>query len=485
MVETLAGVLLFLVLCYLGNLFGRLVFVYAIERTTTQLCFVSIFALSTFIFIVGLLDASKMGSLYFSMGFCTHALRLAIVADIVIISVLCPLGILWSFLRSLRLRHFLPLLVGCSLLVVVFGVRAPLLVLVRRLPGFGVQGDVARISWDAATTGVALLGVLAVGVLSGYAAVTTPAAFIRPLVVKGSGEGARAALGVLAKRQRHLLSLWISKQRHIAEAWGAAAPSVGGGKPRVWNWVTKSLRSTVGGGGLRRGGDDVAKLKAECNGIQAVSMAVFLEMSEMDSLVRSAESGATWRGWADALLGVLLLFHTVLKLVFTIISLLRWGMSSADNPTASPLPEDTATRVVNFLETYGLATPHSEGAEQRIVWVSLVLNAWMIMCSIRGFLLTVFRLVMTYTTFLSVDTTVLGLTAGMGAYFVGQMLLLHLSPQLESQSVLFVVRQEQLPMNEMYRHLNDLVFVISSIITVFVVQCFGSPTTAMQFTVAD
>ncbi|KAH9599994.1 Abscisic acid G-protein coupled receptor-like domain [Trypanosoma melophagium] len=483
MTEGLIGVLLFLGLCYIGTLFGRLVFVYAIERPTTQFCFVVIFALSTFIFTLVLLDASKIASSIFSTGFITHALRYAIIADLTAISLLCPFCILRLLLQNLHLRRFMVLLGTFSILLYLFGSWVPPLRWLRGLLGFGFHLSPAHTLWDAVSTTVALVGILAVGVLSGYAAVTTPVAFIRPLIVRDSGGGARVALGVLAKRQRHLLSLWTSKQTQIAQAWSTRVPSASarGSATLVWGWVAKSLRSGTGDGNSRWNSENVAKLKAESDGIQAVSTAVFLEMNEMDSLLRSAENGATWRGWAEAFLGVILLLHTLLKLTFTTISLLRWRLSSL--ATMPHQNEDTATRVVGIFETYGLSVSNSEGTERRVAWVSLTLNAWMIISSIRGFLLTVFRLVTLYTAFLSMDTTVLALTTGMGAYFIGQLLLLRLSPTLETQSVLCEVIQEQLPRREFYRRLNDMVFVIASAVTILVRHSMVSLQVSNQYNI--
>ncbi|EAN89854.1 hypothetical protein C3747_15g402 [Trypanosoma cruzi] len=464
--EAFFALLLFILLCYLGILFGRLVFVYTIERRTTHFCFVVIFALSTLIFSLVLLDASKLGVLIFSVSFSTQALRLALVADLAVISVLCPFCIACLLLHNLHFRRGYLLLICCGLFVLICRDRVLLVEWIRRLSRFSLPWDSAMTVWNAVTTGTALMGVLAVGVLSGYAAVTTPAAFLRPLVVKDSGERARAALGVLAKRQRHLLLLWVKKQCQIAETWRGGAPltSSADSGGRVWSWMAKSVR----GRALVEKGDDIVRLRAENDGIQAVSMAVFLQMSEMDSLVRSAESGATWRGWVNALLGVVLLLHAFLKLLFTTINL-RWFVFPVSS--APPLSEDTATRVVRLFETYGLATPTGGESDQRIVWVSVFLNAWMIVNSVRGLLLTVFRLVTTYTTFLSVDTTVLGLTVGMGVYFVGQLLLLRLSPTVESESALSTVLEEQLPRSDMYCHLNDLVFVMTSIVTLVAQRC--------------
>ncbi|RNE96102.1 Golgi pH regulator [Trypanosoma rangeli] len=485
MLEVLFALLLFLLLCYLGILFGRLVFVYTIERRTTQFFFVVIFALSTLILSLALLDVSALGGLIFSVRFSTRALHLALAADLAAIAVLCPLCITRLLLHNLHFRCSYVLLIGCGLLLLIFRAWTLSLAWLQRLSGSCFSWAAAEALWDATAAVVAVIGILAVAALSGYAAVTTPVAFLRPFVVKDSGERARVALGVLGKRQRHLLSLWVAKECQIVEMYHGAPSSFRGADAptRVWSWMAKSLRSTVRGGALRENSDGIARLKAEKDGIQAVSMAVFLQMSEMGSLVRSAESGATWRGLVDALLGVLLLLHAFLKLFFTSINLLRWFVFS-DAP-APPVPEDAATRVVRFLETYGLAASQGGEGEQSIVCVSLFLNAWMIVTSIRGLLLAVFRLVTTYATFLSVDTTVLGLTVGMGAYFVGQLLLLRPSPLLESASALGTVLAEQLPRSNMYRHLNDIVFVTTSILTLLAQQYMVPPQTATLHSLAD
>lgn len=488
MTEVFLALLLFLALCYLGILFGRLAFVYTFERGTTQFCFVAIFALSTFMFSLVLLDASRIDRALFSANVSIHLLRLAFVIDLAVIAVFSPLCFFRSLVHTLSLRRYIALLIGCGLLLFFFGTWVPLFRSVFSLVGFAVPWDPSTTLWGSITTTIALFGVVAGGVLSGYAAVMTPFAFLRPLVLQRSGERAKVALSVLAKRQSHLLSLWVAKRRQIAEASrGAAASSsssssVLGSGPRVWRWVTKSLRSAVPGGAFRDRGD-VARLRTESDGIRAVSTAVFLQMSEMDSLVRLAESGATWRGWAGALVGAVLLLHALVKLLFTVISLLRWSMSSVFAPAS--LREDTATRVVRLLETYGLAASHGGVREERIVWVSLVLNTWMILSSIRGFLLTVFRLVTTYTTFLSVDSIALGLTVGMGAYFLGQLLLLRPSPTLEYESVLSTVLQEHLPQSEMYFYLNDFVFVVSSVVTALVQRCIVSSDTTTLYSVAE
>nr|CCC91916.1 conserved hypothetical protein [Trypanosoma congolense IL3000] len=475
MLLKLGAPLLLLWLYHIGSLFSRLVFVHTIEQGSRKICFCLVFALSTYTFILLLADATRFSERVRS-DFSTQVFGVALVVNIILVTVLCPLLIARSLFSNVQLHHFLLMVaVLCVVTKVAFG------------------ASVIPLHWtfatfqDALTVVISVCGVIAVGLLSGYAAITTPLAFLKPLIDRQSGEHARIALSTLAKRQRHLLGLWISKRRQIAQAYSAASRTIGGSGSegvrvtdtgrRVWNWITKSIRSTINAGSA-----DIATLEAESNGIQAVSMAVFLQTSELDSLVRSADSGSTWRGWTNALLGLVLMVHTLLKLSFTIISLLRWCVFASDSHKAGR--EDAATKVMNFLESYGLATAHDDGAEQRVVWVSVALNAWMITTSIRGFFLTVFRL-MTRTAFLSLDTTVIILTTGMGAFFIGQMVLLRLTPTLEREGILYGTLREHLPQHTEYCHLNDLVFVGTSFLVAAAQWCIMTPAAAVLSSTAD
>ncbi|AAZ12921.1 hypothetical protein, conserved [Trypanosoma brucei brucei TREU927] len=477
MLLKLGAVLLLLVLYHVGSLFSRLVFVYTIQQGTTKFCFRFVFALSTYAFILLLLDASQVSERIKS-NFSIQTLRCVLAVDLVLIALFCPFLVVRSLLPNVRLYYFFLVLLACGLVKMLFGAS----VAAWSWTLSSTQGIPTLFSWDVVSVAVSTTGVVVVGLLSGYAAVTTPLAFVEPLFEHGSGDQARLAVGVLAKRQKHLLELWMLKRQQIARAYGAVSRADGGrdgsnrgsiaAGRRMWNWVANSIYSSV-----RASGADIAAMETESDGIRAVSMAVFLQMSEMDTLVRSAGSGETWRRRFNALFGLILFTHALVKFLSTVISLLRWGVLAAEN--AAPHREDTATKVMNFLEAYGLATPHGDGAEQRVVWVSIALNAWMIASAIRGFFLLVFRLT-THIAFISLDTTVTILTAGMGAFFVGQLVLLRLTPSLERESVLYTALREQLPQHGAYCHLNDLVFVVAAALVAMMRRCmFSSSATAL------
>lgn len=359
------------------------------------------------------------------------------------------------------------------------------------------------------TSRLAIVGVALMGLLAGYAAVMTPYNFLTPYVFyRGKATQLLQARGALSKKQRYVLGLYAAKQRRLAqEAYeaqnnvdaaqtsltemrgsgtgtdnGTHGEGTGGGLLR---WLRapfsgQSRRASVAVQAAARRNQETAKVRADCEGIRYLSLSLFLQMDELDRMIADAHRGERWVGKLYALLGVGLTLYSVTKVVLTVVSLVLFKLST----------DDPVTRAVNLLERMlvlrqrnvmyeaaGFSVTAVSVSAHVIITLALLVNAWMILNSIRGLLLNIFHFTLSFSSVVTADTTAVGLSMMMGLYFIGQFVMLRQSLPTPSSGVhgydsahVLYATLGDLPVYY-YQRLSDFSFLVGCVLT-FVIRRF-------------
>ncbi|CCW72092.1 unnamed protein product [Phytomonas sp. Hart1] len=229
---------------------------------------------------------------------------------------------------------------------------------------------------------------------------------------------------------------------------------------------------------------DAGDLSGVIAGFHQHSLFLFLSATAVDGILQATaqRKGISGRFWAFASLA--LGFYAAGKLTLTVIHIA--GSTFA--------LQDLLTRVVDLLQWLRILTfprrfytsagdsvaisssgPHTP-ILQLLAWV---VNVWMILSSVRGLLLIVFQLTMTFSS-ITADTTAVAFSGMMGVYFIGQLVILQQSPP---QASLFAAADSvsafadvgnawprslgPLPIN-FYQRLNEWCFVLGFTLTFFV-----------------
>lgn len=294
----------------------------------------------------------------------------------------------------------------------------------RVLPSSGPHASLLA-QW---TPKVASVGAMAMGMVTGFAAFTTPYNCLLPFLVKGRSEQTAAYVGALQRRQRHLLALWGKKQAMLFEL-----------QYRQPNTTASSSEGERGsGGGLLsqwfRGGSSatahtIESLQSECDGIQRVSSLIYFQTHEAEELLQYAQSSnvQSWRGLLSAGTGIVLSLFALAKVCMTVyLHLPVWlvgGSGNRDNIASSSF--DWNQSMVPEAST---TTTHSgDNSSLSIVaaWstVSTWLSVALVVVAVRGFLLVVFRLTSTFASALRPVTMLHAFATLMGSYFIAQLVL--------------------------------------------------------------
>ncbi|CCW64540.1 unnamed protein product, partial [Phytomonas sp. EM1] len=359
--------------------------------------------------------------------------------------------------------------------------------------------------------------------MEGYAAFSTPYELIRThLYDVDRGETLRSARAALARRQWHTLRLCASKRRRLAEVereacgqppiplgpshtWCAGEEGSLRGPPRRGFFTGLLLSAWASIRGVRDDGtrsaaasrvrrhpritEEAGDLRGLIAGFHQHSLFLFLRAAAVDGILQATEHGQTASGRFWAFSGVVLGLYAATKLSLTVI---RVGCATLST-------QDPLTQVVDLLRWLHIPSPPPlfdvgvrEGGAVSPLGVegffhtrtlqlfAVLVNGWMILSSVRGLLLIVFRLTMTFRS-VTADTTAVVFAGLIGVYFLGQLvLLLPLPPPETSLSVTgdavsaltdggvgLALALEPFPM-DFYQRLNDWCFVLSFMVTLFV-----------------
>lgn len=347
--------------------------------------------------------------------------------------------------------------------------------------------------FDVLVANVGTLGVAVVGLLSGYAAVTSPYNYLLSYFYYRKREDVLVqAQQALVKKQRYALTLCGGKVRKLAqesyESRSSLAPGQddylydkvshhneqqnrsNGHRTRRGGWLggilvktkaaaaaaVSSTKATigsitgvdVGGGGTRRNtAKERQRLRVDVEHAKNLSVFLYMKMDEVGYMLKEARRGNTWVGRLFALCGLLLSCYSVIKFGLTVASLYLFRAST----------QDPVTRAISVLEDYcvlpyqthqqrrlqrGEASPMEASfsltaiqvSAQVVIGLAVLVNAWMIASSIRGLLLTIFQATLSFTTLVTADTTAVMFAFLMAVYFVGQLILLRQSLPSPSMS---------------------------------------------------
>lgn len=287
---------------------------------------------------------------------------------------------------------------------------------------------------------VATLGVVIMGLLSGYAAVASPYNFTVPFFVwRDKEESLLKIRDQLTRKQRYVLSLLANKksqiaQEHyaalhtstsagdgltVAEAQGEIAAARGGWLSR-WNPLSAAnlQRRQVG----RRAGR-VNLLRQECQGCSHLSMTLFFQSAKVESMLVEARRGSSHIGRCYAVVGIFFAVYALCKLALTIAGLVLFRLATED-PVSRAVGIFTSILSALHLQQSPLWI---EVSSQVVVGLAFAVNTWMLALSIRGLLLIVFQVTLTFSSFVTPDSTCVGLAMVMGAYWIGQLVMLRQS----------------------------------------------------------
>lgn len=453
-----------------GGLFLQLIFVVTSnDSLLEQFYFKATFAVIVALYAAALGDASSIFPKAFTSGALTLALGLLVGAVVI-------LGPCWSSHRLLtdffgtrtysRALSRSPLRTMRSIMIALTSLVFSGLAYIAAWRGLplspSITGEVLTI-WDVVFGKVAYVGVVGMGVLGGYAAFSTPQAFLMPYLSRNGGEQAVVLLQALSKRQRYLVNLWAQKKRHIAQLHAQVSANEGNRSSTsraasISSWIAGAV-ARVGGGGQQT----IEQLESECSGIEKVSTSIFLQTQDVHQAISVAERGRSFTSRAGALVGVFLSIYAAGRVLLITLNVVI-DVAFANNVGGSGAGSDSndggqVPRALSLLLSVVGNNASDGGALTR---AAILFNALTILMSLRGFMLTIFRLTTSYASSVSSRTMIVTFTTCMGAYFIGQVLMLRLQLPNDSHSSLVTIIGA-LP-RQPYQRLNDVCFLASCIL---------------------
>ena len=415
-----------------GSVFASLIFVQDISSFRERHIFSISFGAAGVSFCAIFLDA--FGVLALTREFSVGVVRLSLGILLIVSWIIVP-ALLWNqtlrgvriFCKARGIRYLLSVLLAVCCVIIVF----------RALPSLPpLAADEQVPSWiDYGVTKLAYFGVTVVAVLTGFAAVTTPASFLAPYLYRHRVDELKQSVTVMSQRQKVLANLWLAKRRSIAERWlkknAAAAQqngtrgSEGGDHSSFFRRITSFFVSSRD--------DGIEALDEECSGLEKMCMNNFLSLSEACEVLRVAQSGRSMSSMVSAVFGVILSVFAAIKVIQVTLGIVMSCSQRISPSTTGPatqmssggsgdgsIPLDDPAAVVEPA-SWLVELVIGSAAMRRI---AAFFNAFMMITAIRGFLLIVFRLASRYVTFPSAAVTVLVFSFAMCAFFVAQLLML-------------------------------------------------------------
>ncbi|CAD2222136.1 The Golgi pH Regulator (GPHR) Family N-terminal/Abscisic acid G-protein coupled receptor, putative [Angomonas deanei] len=323
---------------------------------------------------------------------------------------------------------------------------------------------------------VGVIGVAVMGLLSGYAGITSPLQAIVPFLYwRGKVDRLRQSAHTLARRQRYVLGMYSKSQRSAAqqhyehaasrnregrEGGDGEQPHAEKNKKGLLGWVQRAWRGS--------GEVSLASLYAEAEATQYLGISLSLQSSELQGVIAEAERGGTLLGLLNFLWGAALLVYTVVKIVFTAYSLYA-ARQSEENI------------VYQLIARWG-----GEGTGI-ILLVPMLVNAWLVCMSIRSLLLLFFQVTLSLgSAVVTADTTAVLLALCMSVYSIGLLVMLRQSlpdvteglsenPNAHHVSHVLLTTFGHLPVYY-YQRLNEWCFMIGCGVTIVARKFFfGDP----------
>ncbi|KAG5486171.1 hypothetical protein LSCM1_07289 [Leishmania martiniquensis] len=175
----------------------------------------------------------------------------------------------------------------------------------------------------------------------------------------------------------------------------------------------------------------IQKLRDESAASHYLGLSMYLQLYEVEGMLREAQRGATWVGRWYAGLGVFMAAYSAIKIGLTVASLWLFKAST----------RDPVTQAVTLLENAfilrrrgakggtSFSVTAVEVSTHVILALALVVNGWMVMNSVRGALLALFHVTMSFSgsAISRPETIAIGLSMMIGVYFVGQLVMLRSS----------------------------------------------------------
>ncbi|KPI88677.1 hypothetical protein ABL78_2215 [Leptomonas seymouri] len=172
----------------------------------------------------------------------------------------------------------------------------------------------------------------------------------------------------------------------------------------------------------------IKKLREESRGAHFLCLSLYLQLNEVEAMLRDAQRGGAWVGRWYAGLGVAMAFYSAVKIMLTGASLWFFKASTQDPVTrAVTLLEDAfILRRRDTVSGHSFSVVAVEVSAHVVVALALLVNGWMILSSIRGALLALFHVTMSFSdsAISRPETVAVGLSMLIGVYFVGQLVLL-------------------------------------------------------------
>ena len=181
----------------------------------------------------------------------------------------------------------------------------------------------------------------------------------------------------------------------------------------------------------------IKKLREESKGSRFLCLSLYLQLNEVEVMLQDAQRGGTWVGRWYAGLAIAMALYSAVKIALTAASLWYFKASTQDPVTrAVTLLEDAFIfRRRHQLSGPSFSVTAVEVSTHVILALALAVNGWMVLSSIRGALLALFHVTMSFSgsAISRPETVAVGLSMLIGVYFVGQLVLLRASLPGSSQ----------------------------------------------------
>jgi hypothetical protein len=447
-------------LACLALTFLELVFIHSVAAVgVAKVCFIVAFALSGSVFgsllygLLGLIDKSTAEVL----------LSILITAHVALVAVVLPFVTFRAFVRqafSGIMSTVIPVIgvVGTWFAIAAF--TAPC----AAVDDSTVVPDAANLVVcsgivDAITARAAFIGVCLVGVLGGFAIVSTPVAYLEPVLRWKAVSLAEKRVGDLAARQAHVQRMWSGKRGQLALLIAARRSNAASqaGQASTSNTGFFSRIRSAATAAFDTGDANEQALTAECEGYAHVSTGLFLAAQEAIELHATAINSRSWRGVLFTSYGVLLSLYCVIKLLMTSVNLLLGRFSAVD----------PVTRTFAIL---GVITGDATYFTAQLANVALAFNAAMVVSAIRGFLILVFRLTCNNRA-VTAETSLFAFSLVLALYFLGLAVLMRLSLPNDFRTLL-AEALGALPYRY-YHWWHDVVMLVSAAATIGVRRFLG------------
>ncbi|GET86029.1 hypothetical protein, conserved [Leishmania tarentolae] len=219
----------------------------------------------------------------------------------------------------------------------------------------------------------------------------------------------------------------------LQQKFSRATHIVAGGTSPGDRLSPKNSTSSIGNPTLsrQRAIERISTLRNEAAASRFLSLSMYLQLHEVEGMLREAHRGETLVGRWYAGLGVAMALYSAVKISLTVASLWLFKASK----------QDPVTQAVTLLEnTFILRRRNAEGvasfsvtavevSTHVILALALVVNGWMVVNSIRGVLLALFHVTMSFSgsAISRPETVAIALSMMIGVYFIGQLVMLRSS----------------------------------------------------------